>query len=222
MHGTMMTNTTKRQLRKAERLFALPGPDVDSPINRIGDRGKHKGHQEDVEERPKDKIAEEEHQKETYQKKPQSTILVVPVLFHDFLPLRKPASNYATHIGFSRFSVDSLSSPMKKTQTCRRSRGPRAWYLLYGPGSAMDREGHLRSVSDLIEKSYFHLNRQDREPVLAVFFWTESPGCSRAERSPTSCRHLGSPPEGGATWQGEEGLDQAREGVTRRSLPNTR
>jgi hypothetical protein len=34
----------------------------------------------------------------------------------------------------------------------------------------MDREGHLRSVSDLIEKSYFHLNRQDREPVLAVFF----------------------------------------------------
>ena len=40
----------------------------------------------------------------------------------------------------------------------------------------MDREGHLRSVSDLIEKSHFHLNRQDRERVLAVFFLPESPG----------------------------------------------
>jgi hypothetical protein len=35
----------------------------------------------------------------------------------------------------------------------------------------MDTRGHLRSVSDLIEKNHFHLNRQDREPVLAVSFF---------------------------------------------------
>ena len=67
-----------------------------------------------------------------------------------------------------------------------RDTGARPRHLLYGLGSAMDKRGHLRSVSDLIEKSYFHLNRQDRESVLAVFF-----GLNRPDREGRNSRRPG-------------------------------
>ncbi len=109
-------------------------PGENSPVHRIGDRGEHEGHQEDVQERPEDEIAEEEHQNETYQEKSLATLPVALILLHAFLPSRQPAAKVAPCLGFSRFaggqSINSRGQNTNRTQVGRvPGSGPGICYM---------------------------------------------------------------------------------------------